>query len=97
VYAVRIDSDLLDWRTDYTALKYAVVTLPHRLEKAFLAYLEHFDLSFGCFDLCLDRDGRYYWIELNPNGQWGWLEDEAGIPLTAAFADLLEQGIHDRA
>lgn len=43
-------------------------------------------------DLCLDQDGNYYWIELNPNGQWGWLEDEAGIPLTASFADLLEQG-----
>lgn len=92
VHAVRIDSDLLDWRTDYAALKYSAVTLPHCLEKTLFACLEHFGLSFGCFDLCLDQDGNYYWIELNPNGQWGWLEDEAGIPLTASFADLLEQG-----
>jgi ATP-grasp ribosomal peptide maturase len=92
VYAVRIDSDLLDWRTDYAVLKYTVVALPQCLEKALLAYLDNFGLSFGCFDLCIDGDGNYYWIELNPNGQWGWLEAEAGIPLTAAFADLLERG-----
>jgi ATP-grasp ribosomal peptide maturase len=93
VYAVRIDSDLLDWRTDYAALTYATVTLPQNLEKSLVAYLAYFDLTFGCFDLCLGRDGKYYWIELNPNGQWGWLEGEAGIPLTTAFADLLEQGM----
>lgn len=92
VFAVRIDSDLLDWRTDYSALGYSVVDLPGRLEKALIAYLEHFGLISGSFDLALDREGEFHWLELNPNGQWGWLEEETGLPLTAAFADLLEEG-----
>lgn len=92
VFAVRIDSALLDWRVDYDALTYTVVDLPDRMKKGLLAYLEYFGLASGSFDLALDRAGDTHWLELNPNGQWGWLADETGLPLTAAFADLLEQG-----
>lgn len=28
----------------------------------------------------------------SPNGQWAWLEDAAGLPITHAIADLLENG-----
>lgn len=93
VFAVRIDSGLLDWRADYDALVYRVIDLPAALEDALLSYLEHCGLVFGCFDLAIDDAGEYTWIELNPNGQWGWLETKADVPITAAFADLLEQGI----
>lgn len=92
VFAVRIDSGLLDWRRDYSALSYRVVDLPDRLGRALIAYLKRFGLSSGSFDLAIDRAGDFHWLELNPNGQWGWLEDETGLPLTCAFADLLERG-----
>ncbi|MEU4492648.1 ATP-grasp ribosomal peptide maturase [Streptomyces sp. NPDC023998] len=92
VFAVRIDSGLLDWRKDYSALSYAVVDLPDRVNKALLAYLDHFGLVSGSFDLALDQAGDYWWLELNPNGQWGWLEEETGLEMSAAFADLLKQG-----
>lgn len=91
-FAVRIDSGLLDWRKDYSALSYSVVDLPGRLEEALFACLEHFGLSSGSFDLALDREGEPHWLELNPNGQWGWLEEKTGLPMAAAFADLLTQG-----
>ncbi|MBI0375332.1 ATP-grasp ribosomal peptide maturase [Streptomyces albiflaviniger] len=91
-FAVRIDSGLLDWRKDYSALSYSVVDLPGRLERALLACLDHFGLLSGSFDLALDRDGEPHWLELNPNGQWGWLEERTGLPMAAAFADLLAQG-----
>lgn len=92
VFAVRIDSGLLDWRRDYAALSYTVVDLPDRVEKALLACLEHFGLVSGSFDLAVDRAGHYWWLELNPNGQWGWLEENTGLALSAAFADVLTQG-----
>lgn len=95
VFAVRIDSGLLDWRTDYEALSYSVVCLPERLEKALLAFLDHFDLVSGSFDLALDGKGDFHWLELNPNGQWGWLEEKTGLEMSAAIADLLIQGEPD--
>ncbi|MFJ4006435.1 ATP-grasp ribosomal peptide maturase [Streptomyces sp. NPDC090023] len=92
IFAIRIDSGLLDWRADYSALSYKRVSLPSGLENALLAHLEHFGLVSGSFDLALTRDGDLHWLELNPNGQWGWLEDETGLPIAAAFADLLARG-----
>jgi hypothetical protein len=60
--------------------------------EALLAYLDHFGLPSGSFDLAVDRDGEFHWLELNPNGQWGWLEENTGLEMSAAFADLLAQG-----
>lgn len=91
-FAVRIDSDLLDWRKDYSALVYSVVDLPDHVGKALLAYLNHFGLVSGSFDLAVDQAGDYWWLELNPNGQWGWLEEKTGLEMSAAFADLLTRG-----
>jgi ATP-grasp ribosomal peptide maturase len=91
-FAVRIDSDLLDWRKDYSALTYSVVDLPNRLQKTLISYLDHLGLPSGSFDLAVDRDGEFHWLELNPNGQWGWLEEKTGLEMAAAFADLLVRG-----
>ncbi|WP_411141431.1 ATP-grasp ribosomal peptide maturase [Streptomyces sp. x-80] len=91
-FAVRIASDLLDWRKDYSALTYTVEHLPDQVNAALPACLERLGLVSGSFDLAVDRAGDYWWLELNPNGQWGWLETETGLPMSAAFADLLTQG-----
>lgn len=92
VFAVRIDSGLLDWRRDYSALTYSVVTLPTPVESALIAFIDTFGLASGSFDLAVDRDGSHWFLELNPNGQWGWLEEQTELPMAAAFADLLTQG-----
>ncbi|MFD4261954.1 ATP-grasp ribosomal peptide maturase, partial [Streptomyces sp. NPDC058534] len=90
VFAVRIDSDLLDWRTDYGRLRYSVATPPPDITGALHAYLAHFGLVFGAFDFALDRQGQWWFLECNPSGQWYWLESETGLPMLAAMADLLE-------
>ncbi|MGM9381257.1 ATP-grasp ribosomal peptide maturase [Streptomyces antibioticus] len=92
VFGVRIDSGLLDWRTDYDALSYTVTDLPEYLVEALHSVLDHFGLASGSFDLALDGDGGFHWLELNPNGQWGWLEERTGLGMSAAIADLLIQG-----
>lgn len=91
VFAVRIDSGLLDWRADYDAHAYTVVSPPPWIDSALHAYLARFGLSFGCFDFALDTAGEWVFLECNPNGQWAWLEAVTGLPMTAAFADLLEE------
>ncbi|MEU6597817.1 ATP-grasp ribosomal peptide maturase [Streptomyces flaveolus] len=91
VFAVRIDSDLLDWRTDYSQLRYTPVTPPPRITDALYAYLARFGLVFGAFDFAIDRAGTWWFLECNPSGQWYWLEPETGLPMLAAMADLLER------
>jgi ATP-grasp ribosomal peptide maturase len=91
VFCVRIDSDLLDWRTDYARLTYTMVQPPPGIPEALRAYLDHFRLVFGAFDFAVDREGRWWFLECNPSGQWAWLEPETGLPMVAAMADLLER------
>lgn len=82
----------LDWRRgDWNGLIHAPITVPAQVEAALDSYLASFGLVFGCFDFALTGDaedpGHWTAIECNPNGQWGWLPDAAGI--TEAFADVL--------
>ena len=38
------------------------------------------DLRYGAIDLIEDGDGCMHFLECNPNGQYGWLEQELGLP-----------------
>jgi hypothetical protein len=48
-----------------------------------------FGLNFASLDMIVTPDGEFVFLELNPNGQWLWLEYELGLPLVASMADLL--------
>jgi hypothetical protein len=39
--------------------------------------------------MVLTPDGRYVFLEINPNGQYLWVEDLARLPITEAICDLL--------
>ncbi|KJK40211.1 30S ribosomal protein S6 modification protein RimK [Streptomyces variegatus] len=91
VFCVRIDSDLLDWRTDYSQLAYTPVEAPPGIRPAIHRYMNRFKLVFGAFDFAVGEDGRWWFLECNPSGQWHWLEEETGLPMCAALADLLER------
>jgi ATP-grasp ribosomal peptide maturase len=88
VFCVRLDSDLLDWRADYERITYTVTVPPPGLPEKCVAFLTELGLPFGAFDFALTEDGPVF-LECNPNGQWGWVEDETGLPIARAIADLL--------
>jgi glutathione synthase/RimK-type ligase-like ATP-grasp enzyme len=99
VFAVDIHVDgstrgALDWRADYAAHRYEVTDLPEVVAKGLVALLRALDLRFAAIDLVVDEDSReegerYTLVDVNPNGQWGWLQDATGLPIAAAFADEL--------
>lgn len=88
VFCVRLDSGLLDWRTDYDRIAYTVIDPPAGLPEKCFAFLDDLGLRFGAFDFALTESGPVF-LECNPNGQWGWIEDETGLPIARAIADLL--------
>ncbi|WP_283135427.1 hypothetical protein [Rhizohabitans arisaemae] len=63
--------------------------LPRHVEDSLRKLVTHFDLRFSSADLILTPDNRYVFLDLNPNGQWLWLEHALGIPLSETMADLL--------
>jgi glutathione synthase/RimK-type ligase-like ATP-grasp enzyme len=79
-----------DWRRSPAgALPHAVEELPDEVAARCIALCRHYGLQFGAIDLARRPDGGYTFFELNPNGQWAWVEQRTGLPLRARLADLL--------
>lgn len=97
VFAARIDAPPgnTDFRTDYPHLKHSCYHLPAMLEQACLKLVHAFGLQYGAIDLIRDKDGQYFFLEINPAGQYHWIEYLTGLPITRAIVDLLVGATHE--
>jgi ATP-grasp ribosomal peptide maturase len=90
-FAVRVDgSPGVDWRRHYDSLTYTPIAVPSDVSAGVRAYLDAFGLVYGAFDFGLGTDGRWWWYECNPNGQWAWFPDPISQPIATALADELQ-------
>jgi glutathione synthase/RimK-type ligase-like ATP-grasp enzyme len=48
-------------------------------------------LRYGAIDFVIDRSDHLVFLEVNPSGDWYWIEEETGLPITTAMADLVEE------
>ncbi len=88
VFAFMVESDSLDWRS-YMDYEIRSTTLDGRWRTALLDVLRLLHLRMGVFDLKLLPDGTPVWLEVNPQGQFLFLEALTGVPLAAHFARFL--------
>lgn len=81
-----------DWRkSNKDNLDYMPVELPRIVKSQIMELMNSLDLSFGGLDFALVGD-TYYFIEVNPTGEWGWLASSAGIPIDKAIVDCIVAG-----
>jgi hypothetical protein len=52
----------------------AVVSLPLKLQQKMLKLMSSLGLRFGCIDLLEDEEGRLIFLEVNPMGQFLWMD-----------------------
>jgi MvdD-like protein with pre-ATP grasp domain len=84
-----------DWRhrPEYGQSRYyAAHTLPSDVERKCVDVVKELNLTFGAIDLILTPDGKYVFLEVNINGQWAYIEDMLGLPISDAIAELLTCG-----
>ncbi len=83
-----------DFRTlNPVQLKHEFIRLPSDVEEKVKRFVDAFGLVFSSMDLILSKDGRYYFIENNPNGQWLWLQEMTGVDLIGPFLNLFRNVI----
>jgi hypothetical protein len=85
VYAARIRSGALDWRLAGD-MQVDPITLEAGLAEALRAVVTRLGLRMGIFDLKVRPDGVPVFLEVNPQGQFLFLEGMSDMPLTKAFA-----------
>ncbi|MEK4272094.1 hypothetical protein [Paenibacillus sp. FSL R7-0026] len=92
VFTVKIQSsDKVDWRRTTAKVHYTKASIPNTLVNQCLDLMKLLDINYGAFDFIL-KDGVYYFLEVNPNGQWLWLEQALSLNISSAIIDHLLGG-----
>ncbi|NER92929.1 MAG: MvdD family ATP-grasp ribosomal peptide maturase [Symploca sp. SIO1B1] len=97
VFTAAVDSQSLegstyDWRKEGRALvkSWQHYNLPEEVEKKLLKLMAYFCLNYGAIDIILTPDGRHVFLEVNPVGEFFWLElFSPNFPISQAIADIL--------
>ena len=81
-FCVKINSaNKIDWRKMNNEIDYEVINTPENIFSKCVSYMNFFSLNFGCFDFIVKND-EWYFLEMNANGQWLWLEIETMLPIS---------------
>lgn len=91
VQAAITSSPTLDWRVSYRDVTFVAHPLPSEVIEACLRLTRELRLEFAGIDLVRDGAGHYLFLELNPNGEWGWLQKSAGLRIAEAIAARLSR------
>jgi glutathione synthase/RimK-type ligase-like ATP-grasp enzyme len=65
------------------------VRLPVDVRDRLLALMSRLGLRYGAVDMRLTADAEYVFLEVNPAGQWQFVEQRTGLPIADAIADEL--------
>ena len=95
-HAVRIDASSdrgrVDWRSDYHNLTYEIIDLPVDVAASVSAYMKLAGLNYGAWDFLVRADGSYVTLEINPEGNYRWIEEETTLRISESIADFLTEG-----
>jgi len=99
VYAVSLDSQKIpkaihDWRKALSdGIPQKVFLLPPEIMDKCKALVMNLGLKFGAIDLIVTPNDEFVFLEINPNGQWAWIQQVCPeIPLRETLADILIYG-----
>ncbi|MEZ7006831.1 ATP-grasp ribosomal peptide maturase [Streptomyces sp. AD55] len=79
-----------DWRSDYGALTYTTTAVPEPVAEGMRRLMERLHLRYGAADFVVDPQGRWTFLEVNPCGQWDWMQGATGLPIVETIADELQ-------
>ncbi|MGL4874949.1 MAG: ATP-grasp domain-containing protein [Clostridium sp.] len=92
VYPVKIIKDGIgvedDWRKEKDDVKFIPITISKELEDKCIALVNKFGLKYGAIDMAL-RNDEYYFIEINPTGEWAWLVESSGLNIYKDIVNVL--------
>ncbi len=88
VHAARIRSDELDWRLA-NDMEVAPIVIDERLSDRLREVTTRLGLRMGVFDVKLPPNGEPVFLEINPQGQFLFVEGMSDMPLGEAFAEFI--------
>lgn len=89
----------VDWRRDgdNSDKHWSKAQLPAEIEEKILAYMDAFHLNYGAGDILLGPDGEYYFLEVNPGGEYGWADRIWEDAISTEMAYILSNQVERRS
>lgn len=98
VFAAAIHSQELPYALDFrlsldrgSGVRIEPTKVPDAVEEGLLRLLKSAGLRYGAVDMRLTPEGEYVFLEVNPAGQWRFVEEKTAQPITEAMAGLLTE------
>lgn len=95
IFAAAVDLRDLDYDVDVRMnlkAKHVAHDLPDDVADKLRGLMRRLGLTYGAIDLRLTKDGRYVFLEINPAGQFLYVEQQTSQPIAAALAARLAAG-----
>ena len=74
------------------SVDYKRYDLPGDVAKRIGQFMEALDLRFGAIDMRVTDSGQHFFLEVNPSGQFVYVQLKTGMPLSEEMASLLVRG-----
>jgi hypothetical protein len=84
-----ITCEFLDWRYDLSNSKIESYQLPAKTQAQLSEFMRLSGLRMGIFDMKLGADDEPIWLEVNPQGQFLFVEGLSDLKLADTFSDFL--------
>lgn len=80
----------IDWRRfDFSKETHRACELDNDIKEKIFLFMDRAKLVFGAIDLIKKPNGEYVFLEINPAGQWQWVEVLTKLPISKAIANWL--------
>ena len=83
------NSENADWRIAQGNYFWSAYDLPENIKANITSMMKEMGLYIGAIDMIKGKDGNYYFLEVNPQGEWGMLQKELHFPIAERIADNL--------
>jgi hypothetical protein len=83
--------DNIDMRDNYAKSEYDKFKLPNEIEGKIIKLMDRLKLVSGSLDFIKSKDGIFYFLEVNLNGQYDWVSHYGGYNLHQKIANFLVQ------
>jgi hypothetical protein len=66
-------------------VEHTLVTLPAAVRERVLALTRGYGLRYSAVDMAVDDRGEWVFFEINPNGQWAWMDLRGASGIASSF------------
>jgi hypothetical protein len=66
-----------------------VFNLPDTIRESCINLVKSLGLRYGAIDFIVDKNNRLVFLEVDPTGDWYWIENKVKLPVTKAMVVLI--------